>query len=57
MTGFGHGEADGIAIEVRSTNARGMELRLQHPWGGHLDEALRRQVEAVARRGRALPRS
>lgn len=57
MTGFGAATAacgDGwsLDVEVRSVNARFLEVKLRHPFGGAVEHALRKQVGERLGRGR-----
>lgn len=60
MTGFGtarrHFVADdgpwSVEVELRSVNARFLELKLRQPFGGKAEPALRRRLEGALGRGR-----
>jgi uncharacterized protein (TIGR00255 family) len=60
MTGFGSAaeawaSADGplrIEVEIRSVNARFLELKVRQPFGGRIEPLLRRRVERRLGRGR-----
>jgi uncharacterized protein (TIGR00255 family) len=52
MTGYGSAEQDGLRIEVRSVNARYLELKIRQPFGAAQESRLRKRLERSFGRGR-----
>lgn len=52
MTGYGTAELDGLRIELRSVNARYLELKIRQPFGAAQESRLRKRLQRSFGRGR-----